>query len=138
MTGEHSALITVWNVSHTRCRLPTYPRIWLLHGQRHLPFHFQHGGMYVQDRPRGSASVAMGAAENFIVAKYRCDAGISAHVTGLEIDLVATKDVLRVAFPAGYAGPTMDYCKPFSGPASSDPGNKVEMGPYQPGVAHGT
>jgi hypothetical protein len=136
MTGEHSALISVWNVSHTKCRVSTYPRVELFHGGTRLPFGYRHGGMYIQDKPGSRLLLAPGAAANFLVAKYRCDAGDTSSVTGLALKIPPL--AIRIGFPAGYAGPTMAYCQAFRGSASRDPGNTVEIGPYVRGVAHGT
>lgn len=131
MTGEHSALITVWNVSRSSCRLPAYPTVALFAGRDRLPFRFQRGGAYIQDRPRPSVVVALRAAAHFLIAKYRCDVKSETAVTTVGIGAVPR--VIRVPLPAGYAGPTLEYC----GPASNDPGNTVEVGPYILGPAQG-
>jgi hypothetical protein len=131
MTGEHAALVTVWNVSRNRCRLPDYPTVALFAARDRLPFRFQRGGAYIQDRPRRSVVVASGAAAHFLVAKYRCDVESLTRATAVVIEAAPT--AIRATLPAGGAGPTIDDC----GPASSDPGNTVEVGPYEPGPAQG-
>ena len=131
MTGEHPAPITVWNVSHSTCRLPTYPTVALFTGRDRLPFRFQHGGAYIQDRPGPSLTLTPRVAAHFLIATYRCDVKSISEVSRLDIKVVPTNAVTRVSFPAGYAGPVIDYC----GPAASDPGNTVEVGPYVPGSA---
>ncbi len=135
MTGEHSALVTVWNVSHDNCRLPVYPTIALLNGRHPLPFGFQDNGMYVHDRPGARIVLLPGAAANFLVAKYRCDVGDMATVTAIAVSI--RPDSLSVGLPTGDAGPTLAYCKSYRGSASGDPGNTVEIGPYVRGQAHG-
>jgi hypothetical protein len=77
--------------------------------------------------------VAPGGAAHFLIAKYRCDVKSVAAATAVVIVVVPPKNVVRVSLPLGYAGPTIDYC----GPASSDPGNTVQVGPYSPGTADG-
>jgi hypothetical protein len=138
MTGEHSVLVNIQNVSAAACRLPAYPAAIALRDRaRTLPFRYRHGGLYIQAKPSRSIALAPRAFAHVEVAKYRCDAGTLRPVTSLRLFVSRHGRALTIALPQPSGTAELDYCRAASGPNGSDPGNTVEVGPFEAGPAQG-
>jgi hypothetical protein len=133
-TGEHSAVINVWNVSQTACTLGGYPRVQLRAAVKPLPFRYRVGGEYINDRPSSRLRLPPGQGVHFVIAKYRCDSGTLAAVTTVGYQVSARVAMSTLALPRDEGVSTLDFCKPFHGPTRDDPGNLVQVGPFVAGV----
>jgi hypothetical protein len=135
-TGEHPAMINVWNVSHVSCQLRGYPQVELRSGSQPLPFRYHRGGEYIQNQRPVVVRLRPGGAAHLLIAKYRCDSGSLAAVTRVAIAPAPRHGWDVAQLPSDDAGPHLDLCKAFTGTTASDPGNTVQVGLFEPGNFH--
>lgn len=132
-TGEHGVIFLLTNRSERPCHLFGYPGV-SLYGQTGapVPFAFQRGGQYVAGIfPDSAVPVLLrpGGQAEFLVAKYRCDAGILGYAP--DVRVYPPNDTAQLDLRLSGIS-TYDYCRPVEGPASGDPGNTVEVSPVVP------
>lgn len=132
MTGEHGAYVALVNRGRTACALDGYPGV-VLYGTAGeiLPFRYVHGasGYVTRAAPR-PVLLPPGASAYVLVAKYRCDIGISRDAATMRLTLPGS------ARPAMWIGISprppgvlvLSYCE--GGPGN--PGQIVDISPIEP------
>ena len=93
---------------------------------RLLPFKAVWGGRYGTGGKPRTVLLHTGERASFIVAKYRCDAGIAANATQVRVYPPNTTKQLRLRLRPEKA---MSYCRAFHGPDRKDPGNTINISP---------
>lgn len=130
-TGEHGVIIAVDSVSSIPCTVTGYPTVTLLNpaGSR-VPFSYLAGkGQYVTHRPPRPVILGAGKLAYFLVAKYRCDAGVAERATAMTLALPGQGTIASV--PTSWLRGTFDLC---TGGTTPDPGNTVMLSPFEPAV----
>jgi Protein of unknown function (DUF4232) len=136
MTGEHVRYFVLTNDSSKSCVLGGYPRVALYERSRPLPFVYKYGSGYYISASRPShlkpSHVVLRARSTaaFVLAKYRCDTGISGQASELRLSLPGSSTALHIALPpeGGGAGVSeLAYCRALPHDKSRDPGNTVEV-----------
>lgn len=131
MTGEHAVLFRLANRSPVACTLRGYPRVSLFDARGHvLPFRYADGGgPYVSARKPATVVLASGGSAYIVVAKYRCDLGITRTAAAIRLTLPAARDhVFSAREPTAVRGaPGLSYCR--GGP--HDPGQLVTVSPVE-------
>lgn len=129
MTGEHADIYTLTNTGTTRCFLTGYPQVTLLDATGTvLPFSYVHeSSRYVTHRPPTPVVLAPGGAGYLLVAKYRCDLGVAADAT--RIELTPPGGTAPLSGPSLHAETVggLAYCKG----GASDPGQTVSLSPIE-------
>lgn len=129
-TGEHADIYTLTNIGARSCSLTGYPRVTLFDAKgAALPFSYVHeSSQYMTDRPPVPVVLAPGGVGYVLVAKYRCDLGIAADATRIELTPPGTTTALTgPAMNVGGVG-GLSYCKGGAG----DPGQRVSLSPVEP------
>ena len=131
MTGEHAVVLVLANRGPVPCSVRGYPRITLLGARGHaMPFRYADGGgTYVTSRKPATVVLAPGAAAYIVVAKYRCDLGITRTAAAIRLTLPAARGhVFTAREPIGVRGaPGLSYCRG----GSHDPGQLVTVSPVE-------
>ncbi len=136
MPGEHGSYFVLTNDSSKPCVLDGYPRVALYQHSRPLPFTYKYGSGYYISASRPShlqpSHVVLRArsAAAFVLAKYRCDTGISGQASELRLSLPGSSTALHITLPpeGGGAGVSeLAYCRAPPHDQSRDPGNTVEV-----------
>jgi hypothetical protein len=135
-TGENAQVLALRNRGRGTCVLIGYPRVALMGGGgRILPFRYRHGGRYVTSaRPRPVRLRGGGGRVYFIVAKYRCDLGISADARTIRVRPPRIGGALHMALRTG-GYPTFGYCRHPGADPRTDPGNTVIVSPLGASIA---
>jgi hypothetical protein len=132
MTGEHAELYTLTNRGPRTCTVRGYPRVTLYADGGHaLPFRYADGGgPYVTSAKPATVQLAPRAIAYLLVAKYRCDLGISSTATAIRLTLPAAHGqaftVRKSVDTVGVSG--LSYCS--GGP--HDPGQLITLSPVEP------
>jgi hypothetical protein len=134
-TGERGRVFALVNRGGETCMLEGTPRVALYHGRRSLPFLYRFSAGHPERHYSSSAPVRAvilrpGASGYFLVAKYRCDAGIAAEASGMRVRLPGVAGALLVALPEGGGGfgvSALDQCRNFPGERSLSPGNRIDV-----------
>lgn len=134
VTGEHGDFYALINRSASACTLAGYPGITLYdaHGAP-LPFRYsRRHSLYVTAAAPVTVIVRPGAAAWVLVAKYRCDLGISRDATTIRITVPSAQHaVLTGRAPSGDAGVSaLSYCRG----RMNDPGQTVATSPIEPAL----
>jgi hypothetical protein len=132
MTGEHAVLYTLTNHGPTSCLLLGYPTVSLTDSAgRSLPFQYRHTQThYVTSSPPPAVVLNPGGTGYFLLAKYRCDIGVAANAAAITVHLPNQDPPLNApaAAPGATGVSTLSYCQG----GASDPGQTVEVSPFEP------
>lgn len=129
MTGEHSEVYYLVNQGTSACSVRGYPTVELYDAAgRKLPFRYAHGGgPYITKKKPKTVSLRPDTAGYVVIAKYRCDRGITSDAASVTLSLpligggAASRHLrLSVTGPRG-----LSYC--LGGP--HDPGQLVTISP---------
>jgi hypothetical protein len=132
MTGEHGDYYALVNQGRTACTLDGYPSI-VLYDTRGaiLPFRYVHGASsYVTKAAPRPVLLPPGASAYVLVAKYRCDVGVSQNAATIRLTLpgnLATAVTIRIS-PRPLGVLLLSYCT--GGP--DDPGQVIGVSPIEP------
>jgi hypothetical protein len=134
MTGEHADLLELTDRFRRSCAVDGYPRISLGSRGRRLGFVYAAGGgPYVTKREPRRITLAPGHRGYFLVAKYRCDAGVQYTVTSMHVSLPGARGPITLSLKRqGVSG--LDYCARYPGDQRVDPGNRVSVSPAEPSL----
>jgi hypothetical protein len=126
-TGEHGDVYKLTNHGKLTCQLRGYPGITLYdHAHQILPFRYlRGGGQWVTHKAPKMVVLNPGNYGFFLIAKYRCDIGISMSATTIRV--YPPNDMRQITGPASsIAGVSkLEYCKG----GTKDPGNLVYISP---------
>lgn len=113
------------------CTVSGYPTVTLLDAAGSaLSFAYVAGkGQYVTHRRPRPVTVGGTRSAYFLVAKYRCDTGVGADVTGMNVLLPGQGTIRSV--PTGWLRGAFDFC---AGGPMPDPGNTIAISPVEPTV----
>ena len=133
-TGEHAVLVVLSAVS-AGCVIEGYPQVTLSDRTHVLRFRVKDGGgPYVTPARPKPVSLRRGHNGYVLVAKYRCDGPAGAAATRVTLSLPGRGGEVSVSLPdEGVGG--LDYCPPYSGGPTVDPGDTVVVSPV---AARGT
>jgi hypothetical protein len=135
MTGEHGAFYALVNRGQSACTLHGYPGVALYDAAgTMLPFRYVHRtSMYVTKKAPRTVLLPPGAPAYVLVAKYRCDLGVSHDAATIRLTMPGRlHTALAIAVPPGlYGGFVMSYCT--GGP--DDPGQVIGISPIEPAPA---
>lgn len=122
-TGENAREFVLANRSARACALRGFPGVSLYDRRgRRLPFRYERGGQYVRAVHPHRVLLHPGAHAYFLVAKYRCDAGMRRESAEIRVyPPEGTSQLRRHAF--------FGFCRAFHGPDERDPGNLVHLSP---------
>lgn len=128
-TGEHGLIITVTGVAPQPCTVTGYAAVEFVDaGGSRIGFSYLYGsGQYVTHRRPTPVTVGGDAAAYFLVAKYRCDAHAADAAAGMNVALPGQGTTYSV--PLRWAVGDISLC---SGSRSPDPGNSIEISPFEP------
>lgn len=131
ISGEHAQMFAITNRGTLTCTVEGYPQVVLYssHGLA-LPFRYaQGGGAYVTRKRPVTVVLVPGSSAYILVAKYRCDIGISGTATAIRLTLPAAQGAVFTGREAvGAASPDLSYCRG----GRRDPGQAVEVSPVEP------
>jgi hypothetical protein len=140
MTGEHGAYYALVNRGRTACILDGYARVALYDAQGTvLPFRYVHRtSSYVTRATPRAVLLRPGAAAYLLVAKYRCDLGVSRNAATMLLTLPGTSGTpgaagaMAIRFASGLPGELdLSYCKG----GRDDPGQVIGVSPIEPAAA---
>lgn len=128
-TGEHGLIIAVTGLAPRPCTVTGYPAVEFVDAAGHrIRFDYLYSkGQYVTHRRPAPVTVGGGAVAYFLVAKYRCDVHDADAAAGM--NLVLPDQGTTYSVPLGWAVGDISFC---SGPRSPDPGNSIEISPFEP------
>jgi hypothetical protein len=130
MTGEHALSFVIRNRNGYPCQIDGYPAVDFMDGRDLMRFAYDpSGGQYVTSAPPRQVDLAPGGHAYFLVAKYRCDGQIAANATSVFIGVDGIGFTL--ALRRSGVG-QISYCRRYRGDAKIDPGNHLEVSPYEP------
>jgi Protein of unknown function (DUF4232) len=132
MTGEHGAYYALVNHGWAACVLDGYPGVSLYDSLGTiLPFRYVTGaGSYVTRAAPKPVLLTPGASAYVLVAKYRCDLGISGNAATIRFTLPGNSpSAMTIGIPPGAPGVlALSYCDG----GQDDPGQLVEISPIEP------
>jgi Protein of unknown function (DUF4232) len=135
MTGEHGAFYALVNQGQSACTLHGYPGIALYDAAgTMLPFRYVHRtSMYVTKKAPRTVLLPPGASAYVLVAKYRCDLGVSHNAATIRLTMPGRlHTAMAITVPPGpYGAFVLSYCK--GGP--DDPGQVIGISPIEPAPA---
>ena len=133
-TGEHGDFYALINRGASACKLAGYPGITLYDANgAPLPFRYsRRHSPYVTAAPPVTVTLRPGAAAWFLVAKYRCDAGIGRNATTIRITVAGPRRaVVTGRVSSGDAGVSaLSYCRG----GVRDPGQTVAVSAIEPAL----
>jgi hypothetical protein len=128
-TGEQAIAVNLTNVGRQSCLLIGYPAVVVRAGGRALPFTYDDGGgpylttalpKLLTLRPRDHAE--------FVVAKYRCDAGELRAATSMQVWIPGVGGSWEISLARPYIG-WISLCRKFKANGPPDPGNTINVSP---------
>jgi hypothetical protein len=132
MTGEHGDFYALINRSAAACTLTGYVDITLYGANgAPLPFHYSRGhSPYVTGTTPGPVTLQPGASAWVLVAKYRCDSGVSRDATTIRITVPGAQHAMLTgrASSGDLGVSALSYCRG----GVNDPGQTVAMSPFEP------
>ena len=127
-SGEHGLIIAI-STKAPPCTVAGYPTIKFLAKDAPIPFTYVFGkGQYVTHRRPQPVTVGGGKVAYFLVAKYRCDMGVTEGADGMTLLLPGQGTM--VTPPRTWLIFSIDYCTG----GANDPGNTIEVSPFEPSV----
>jgi hypothetical protein len=113
MTGEHADSFILTNRGSVACEVSGYPQVTLYDSRGvSVPFRYARGGgAYVTAQKPATVTLAPGKAAYVLVAKYRCDLGVTDDATAIRLTVRAHQGPAfsgREPIGGGVAG--LSYC----------------------------
>ena len=126
-------IIAVRSASALPCTVSGYPNVRLLDAAGSaLPFTYVIGeGQYVTHRRPRPVTLGGARLAYFLVAKYRCDIGVGARATAMNVVLPGQGTIHSV--PTGCLRGAFGFC---AGGPMPDPGNTITISPFEATVGH--
>jgi uncharacterized protein DUF4232 len=135
-TGEHAYRFVLTNRSTGPCVLDGYPRIGLYNDGHRLPFFYRRGrGHYASARRPQPVPLRPGSRAFFLVAKFRCDSGITGTASSIRVQVPNDTGALRLHLAGHSVGGPLDHCQPHPRERHHNTGNEVEISPISAAAA---